>query len=135
MNNAEKFKQVFGLYATELWSMPESDFLAWLNRDVETTSSDKDLYVKECLDKAPTVVMEKPEAYHEEVTNQPSAQPERKAPISYEEQLSLDCSFCREHECGDTLYESSNWDGGIGFDFIRDIRFCPICGRKLYSDE
>ena len=63
------------------------------------------------------------------------AEPERKAPISYEEQLSLDCSFCRQHECGDTLYESSDWDGGIGFDYIRDIQFCPICGRKLYGNE
>lgn len=42
MNNAEKFKQIFGLYATELWSMPESDFLEWLNRDVETTQIDHD---------------------------------------------------------------------------------------------
>lgn len=40
MNNAEKFKQIFGLYATELWSMPESDFLEWLNRDVGTTQPD-----------------------------------------------------------------------------------------------
>ena len=40
MNNAEKFREVFGLYATELWSMPEGVFLAWLNRDVETTQTD-----------------------------------------------------------------------------------------------
>lgn len=65
----------------------------------------------------------------------PSAQPERKAPISYKEQLSLDCSFCRQHECGDTLYESANWDGGVGFDYIRNIQFCPICGRKLYNED
>lgn len=31
MNNAEKFKKVFGIYATELWAMPEEDFLRWLN--------------------------------------------------------------------------------------------------------
>ena len=30
MNNATMFKNVFGIYATELWSMPESDFLSWL---------------------------------------------------------------------------------------------------------
>lgn len=35
MNNAEKFKQTFGLYATEMWSMPESNFLVWLNADYE----------------------------------------------------------------------------------------------------
>ena len=33
MNNAEKFIQVFGTYATELWAMNEAEFLAWLNAD------------------------------------------------------------------------------------------------------
>lgn len=31
MTNAEKFGQIFGLYATELWSKSEKDFLTWLN--------------------------------------------------------------------------------------------------------
>lgn len=31
MNNAEKFKQIFGIYATELWAMPENEFLEWIN--------------------------------------------------------------------------------------------------------
>lgn len=35
MNNAEKFKQIFGLYATELWAMPEETFLEWLNAEAE----------------------------------------------------------------------------------------------------
>lgn len=34
MNNAEKFKQLFGIYATELWAMPEEKFLEWLNAEV-----------------------------------------------------------------------------------------------------
>ena len=33
MNNAEKFKQIFDLYATELWAMPEEKFLEWLNAE------------------------------------------------------------------------------------------------------
>ena len=33
-NNAELFKQTFGMYATELWSMKEADFLKWLNAEV-----------------------------------------------------------------------------------------------------
>lgn len=33
MKNADKFKDVFGLYATELWSMPEGEFLRWLNSE------------------------------------------------------------------------------------------------------
>ena len=34
MNNAEKFKSLFDIYATELWSMSEADFLKWLKEDV-----------------------------------------------------------------------------------------------------
>ena len=33
MNNAEKFKKHFGIYATELWCMEEKDFLKWLNSE------------------------------------------------------------------------------------------------------
>lgn len=32
--NAEIFKQIFGIYATEVWSMSEADFLKWLNQQV-----------------------------------------------------------------------------------------------------
>lgn len=41
------------------------------------------------------------------------------------------CELCSNLEKGDTLYQSSDWDGGIGFDYIWDIRFCPKCGRSL----
>lgn len=37
MKNADKFKAVFGLYATELWSMSEEDFLKWLNSESTET--------------------------------------------------------------------------------------------------
>lgn len=43
----------------------------------------------------------------------------------------MECEFCQNHEQGDTLYEASDWDGGIGFDYIRDIKYCPLCGRML----
>ena len=33
MTNADKFKSLFGLYATELWSKSEKEFLEWLNAD------------------------------------------------------------------------------------------------------
>lgn len=36
MTNAEKFKQIFGIYATELWAMSEEEFLAWLNAEAKT---------------------------------------------------------------------------------------------------
>lgn len=38
MNNAEKFKKVFGMYATELWAMPEEKFVKWLNEEVHTNT-------------------------------------------------------------------------------------------------
>ena len=33
MTNADKFKAIFGLYVTELWSKSEKEFLEWLNAD------------------------------------------------------------------------------------------------------
>ena len=33
MNNAEKFEEIFGTYATELWAKPEPDLLKWLNQE------------------------------------------------------------------------------------------------------
>lgn len=41
------------------------------------------------------------------------------------------CEFCEGHEDGDTLYDMSDWDGGIEFNYIRNIHYCPICGKKL----
>lgn len=41
------------------------------------------------------------------------------------------CEVCYYLEDGDTLYKFSDWDGGIGFDYIRDISYCPKCGRRL----
>ena len=33
--NAEIFKQTFGFYATEVWSMSEREFLEWLNSEAK----------------------------------------------------------------------------------------------------
>ena len=33
MRNAEKFKEIFGLYSTELWAKPEKKFLQWANKE------------------------------------------------------------------------------------------------------
>lgn len=41
--------------------------------------------------------------------------------------------ICKDRglEKGDTLYISADWDGGIGFDYIYNIQFCPVCGKEL----
>ena len=46
------------------------------------------------------------------------------------------CDLCKKYglEDGDTLYCSADWDGGIGFDYIRDIHYCPKCGRRLGNE-
>ena len=41
MSNAELFKEIFGFYATEIWSMEEKDFLNWLNSSIEPNLIDK----------------------------------------------------------------------------------------------
>lgn len=47
------------------------------------------------------------------------------------------CSLCEdiEIEKGDTLYKISDWDGGIGYDYIRNVQYCPLCGKKLMTLE
>lgn len=37
MNNAKKFQEVFGYYATEMWTKPEKEFLDWINAEYNTT--------------------------------------------------------------------------------------------------
>ena len=39
MTNSEKFKDVFGLYATELWAMQQEDFLNWINTEYKESES------------------------------------------------------------------------------------------------
>ena len=56
-------------------------------------------------------------------------------PKTSREHMNLKCSFCRAHKQGDTLYARTLWSSGIGFDYIEDIKYCPICGRKLFSGE
>lgn len=31
MNNGEVFKSVFGMWATEVWALPDSEFVQWLS--------------------------------------------------------------------------------------------------------
>ena len=40
---------------------------------------------------------------------------------------------CKYHdlEKGDTLYICSSWDGGVQYEYIEDIQFCPVCGKEL----
>ena len=48
MTNAEAFKYYFGIFATELWSMQEDEFLEWLNKECDRERP-KDMIVR-CKD-------------------------------------------------------------------------------------
>ena len=43
------------------------------------------------------------------------------------------CETCKDAnlEQGDTLYYQTSWDGGIDFNYIHNIKYCPVCGRRL----
>ena len=41
MTNAELFKKTFHIYATEMWSKPEQEFLDWLNAEVEAGETEE----------------------------------------------------------------------------------------------
>ena len=47
------------------------------------------------------------------------------------------CPGGRYHdlEQGDTLYRYNSWDGGIEFNHIRNIKYCPLCGKLLPGEE
>lgn len=43
------------------------------------------------------------------------------------------CELCKKYgiEKGDTLYQVGYPDTGIDFYAIRNIKFCPLCGKEL----
>lgn len=47
------------------------------------------------------------------------------------------CPLCEHNELeyGDTLYKYTSWDGGVGYDYVMPVRFCPLCGRELPKEE
>lgn len=47
MTNAEKFKNTFGLYATEFWAKPEKNMLEWLNTSYDDNNNFMGIFYKE----------------------------------------------------------------------------------------
>jgi hypothetical protein len=55
MKNAEKFKEIFKEFATEVWAFPEKDFLTWLNAEYEEPTAKNDLGV-DCISREQALV-------------------------------------------------------------------------------
>lgn len=47
------------------------------------------------------------------------------------EPIAVHCEVCEELESGDTLYSHTSDDIGDMYSAIRDIQFCPKCGKRL----
>ena len=48
MTNAKKFQLVFNRYATEIWALPEKDFLEWLNKEYKEEGVGKKFICRKC---------------------------------------------------------------------------------------
>ena len=109
MTNADKFKRIFGLYATELWAKPEKEFLEWLNEDVPDTNVGDTISRRAAIE----AMQDLPYGYRgmvrDIIYNLPSAQPE---------QAVKDCRNCKHgkyNDYHDTYFcynpeDCSNWD-------------------------
>ena len=122
MTNADKFKNIFGLYATELWSMPEKDFLKWLNSEAMNCSefpNNSDLIsrqaaidtVMECYDNDELF-----EVYEWKLNELPPIQPKR----GKWNRLDMDTFNC--NQCGTTFVLNQGSE---------KMHFCPNCGAKM----
>ena len=139
MTNADKFKNIFGLYATELWSMPEKDFLKWLNSEAMNCSefpNNSDTISRQAA--IDIVVFECGEwiGLAKEISKQlkqlPPAQPEHKKGkwikkmrvTETEKYISYDPEwYCA---CCGTKYDP--WMAEI-------VNFCYVCGADMRGEQ
>ena len=102
MTNADIFKKVFGLYATELWSKPEKEFLEWLNTNKQPELCE-DCVSREALKENSFNAFTKDYGYVDVVgcdtiDNLPSVTPERQW---------IPCSERLPEECDEVLVTKS----------------------------
>lgn len=126
MTNADKFKQIFGLYATELWSKTEGEFLVWLNSDFNQ-SDVLDTNVGDIISRQAAIDEIKAlYEWHEIVTEDraidhfkrlPSAQPRNGEWIDYSDEGYIECPFC---------HSATNCEGNKD-----ELHYCFSCGAEL----
>ena len=127
MKNAELFKNVFGLYATEVWAMKEPVFLLWLNGETAEPCAD-------CISrKAAIDACLKGLNRKEMVANIKALPPVTPAP-KMGHWIAQDIHNCH------TNFRCSECD--YVYDFIHlygeptaDYTYCPNCGAKMEVDE
>lgn len=129
MTNADKFKSLFGLYATELWAMPEKDFLKWLNSEAMNCSefpNNSDTIsrqaaidaVMECYDNDELF-----EAYEQKLNELPAIQPEI-----------IRCKDCKHWIPYDWMF-SEVWRSKNMADYPEDEIGCNWCDMAMKADD
>lgn len=99
MTNAEKFKNIFGLYATELWAKSEKEFLKWLNTETQETYCENLVDRQAAIDAVLNLNVENRVSWRDAVIDTidavPPAQPE---PLTDKEQRIFLSAMGREEE-------------------------------------
>lgn len=152
MNNADKFKQIFDLYATELWAMSEKDFLAWLNveRDVPDANVGESISRQAALDAITddSIVANMDSVYdselhrykramHRIIANLPSIDTVKHG--KWIKMSDADGVYWACSECGEDLPRVSHFNPQFDlFPRIESIdrtHFCPKCGVKMDGER
>lgn len=133
MTNAERFKQLFGLYATELWSKSEKDFLTWLNMEYVTDTNVGELIsIQDAIDALEIIVRytdhDEPVVDWNELCATlnflPSVQPRNGKWIIY---LAFDdCYYAKCDQCHESQV----------FYYNKPLtNFCPNCGASMEEGD
>ena len=108
MTNAQKFQETFGIYATEMWAMPEHDFLKWLNADTPQTERMKTHdYCDICNHKGcGTCIANNLDDYCVPSNYEPTTQTEtQNSNLTFENRTMLDCYNCKRYKSDDACVE------------------------------
>lgn len=135
MTNAEKFQQIFNLYATELWALPEKDFLKWLNTEIQPEKEKKDTISRqaaiEVLNKLVRDNFTLCDAFSfylgalHDAADGIKALPSAQSEIIY-------CKDCKHRPKKNADYDDDSWDCGFNIEFP-DYR-CPCqCEDGYYN--
>ena len=122
MTNADRFKAIFGLHATELWAKPEKEFLKWLNADVPDTNVG-DMISRQAVIEAMRKAKDKSEL-HRMLAQLTSAQPERKGKwVGYDGDWLK--TMCKCSKCGAMIDINEKY---------RNF-FCYHCGARMDGEQ
>lgn len=146
MTNAERFKSIFGIYATELWAMSEPEFLEWLNVENEPTQTN-DANVLNALDCVDTISRQAAiELVHHTIFDFfDIIEDNSESPMTDKDEklLKINKAICTAIKAMPSAERRGKWiDEGIAFvcsecsiGSDQWTNYCPNCGAKMMEEE